>query len=303
MLDINHSPFTFPRITSDIKEVDALAELISQLGVPIDIHLTESFHRLVELAGSRDFLPLFSSIQEYVHKLKWAREGLFNTGYIVPWMSLYANVGNHFNNQLVSIATHYSPNSSISSAECSPDGERRSSNGFKSPLIKPPFNAFGNGFRPVELNRDDWRRILTAGITTSKPNDYPPNFLNGAIRKRNYAMAGPNPPGNNIPITSIPPNKLNTTISKLQNAGPKLANGEKKSKKELKPKLAKVKVEKKPKKEKPPKMISVTKANKLFKAVEIQKETGTAMNISFQDTIQSSLLHVPVAAEIQNQQM
>ncbi|KAJ3311943.1 hypothetical protein HDV04_003552 [Boothiomyces sp. JEL0838] len=38
----------------------------------------EIFQRLVEVAGTKEFIPLLSSIQHYVLKLKWAREAPMN---------------------------------------------------------------------------------------------------------------------------------------------------------------------------------------------------------------------------------
>lgn len=75
--------FTYSRLNSDIKEIEGLASLVCELSVPIDSILCEAFERLVELAGSREFITSFSSLQQYLLTLKWNVNGVFGTGYIV----------------------------------------------------------------------------------------------------------------------------------------------------------------------------------------------------------------------------
>lgn len=149
-------PFSVARTKSDIKQIDQLAELLSKLEVPVDMNTLEMFQKLQELAGSRDFHPIYSQINQFVLKLKWAREGCWDSGYIVPWMSLYSHIG--INTHLSGIAAQYG------------GGNTASKDAFKSPLIKSPPNPFGSGIRPVEMNRDEWNQLLLSSLSYNPSN-------------------------------------------------------------------------------------------------------------------------------------
>ncbi|KAJ3282543.1 hypothetical protein HK104_010837 [Borealophlyctis nickersoniae] len=84
--------YTPARHTSDIREIEELARLVIELAVPLDGILCEAFERLVELAGTREFLPAFASFQQYLLKIKWVREGVYGTGYYCLWQYL-VNIG------------------------------------------------------------------------------------------------------------------------------------------------------------------------------------------------------------------
>ncbi|KAJ3319764.1 hypothetical protein HDV06_005965 [Boothiomyces sp. JEL0866] len=163
MIDLNINCSN--RIKSDIREIEYLGELVTQLNLPLDVNTMEIFQRLVEVAGTKEFIPLLSSIQHYVLKLKWAREGTWNTGYIVPWMSLYSCLGGA--SQLVSIATHYTESITLSNVGFQ-DPDLCSTMGFKSPLIKAPVNVYGGGARPVEINKEEWNELLINGLNSTK---------------------------------------------------------------------------------------------------------------------------------------
>ena len=147
------APFSLQRIKSDLKQIDQMAELLSKLEVPVDVNMLEMFQKLQELAGSRDFHPLYSNLYQFVLKLKWAREGCWDSGYIVPWMGLYSHIG--INSHLMGVATHYGGSSSLNA---------------KSPLIKSPPNPYGNGKRPVEMNREEWSQMLISSVAHNPTN-------------------------------------------------------------------------------------------------------------------------------------
>jgi hypothetical protein len=170
-----HPIHSFSRTKSDIRDIEQLGDLINQLGLNVDGQVTEAFQRLVELAGSKDFLPLYSHIQSYALKLKWAREGRWNTGYVVPWINLYSSLGS--NTHLVSVATHITQ-----TAQHKEDDSKKFN--FKSPLIKTPQNFFGNGYRPVEIHREEWSQILQIGLSSPKIKDYPPSYIHTMRSKR-----------------------------------------------------------------------------------------------------------------------
>jgi hypothetical protein len=171
-----HPIHSFSRTKADIKDIEQLGELINQLGLQLDCQLVEAFQRLVELAGSRDFLPFFSQIQNYALKLKWAREGRWNTGYVVPWMNLYTSLGS--NSHLVSIATH-----STQSLQMKDHEELRGMN-FKSPLIKSSHNCFGVGARPVEIHREEWLHTLQTVSSVPKPREFTMSYVQNMRGKR-----------------------------------------------------------------------------------------------------------------------
>jgi hypothetical protein len=80
--------FTHERLICDIREIESLAMVILDLSLPIDRFLCESFERLVELAGTRDFLLAFSQLQDYMHQLKWKQKTINDSQLIVPSHSL-----------------------------------------------------------------------------------------------------------------------------------------------------------------------------------------------------------------------
>ncbi|KND04464.1 uncharacterized protein SPPG_00192 [Spizellomyces punctatus DAOM BR117] len=77
--------FSSARHIHDIREIEDLARLVLDLSVPLDPIVCEAFERLVELAGSRDFLPAVASLHHYLNHVKWTREDIGNCGYIAPW--------------------------------------------------------------------------------------------------------------------------------------------------------------------------------------------------------------------------
>jgi hypothetical protein len=82
------SLFTHDRLIFDIREIESLATLIMDLSIPIDRTLCESFERLVELAGTRDFVLAFSKLQEYMYQIKVRQSRSAELGMIVPASSL-----------------------------------------------------------------------------------------------------------------------------------------------------------------------------------------------------------------------
>lgn len=82
------SLFTHDRLIFDIREIESLATLIMDLSLPIDRVLCESFERLVELAGTRDFVLAFSRLQEYMYHIKIRHSRSAELGMIVPVSSL-----------------------------------------------------------------------------------------------------------------------------------------------------------------------------------------------------------------------
>lgn len=143
------SPFSATRIKEDFHQIDKIQELLSTLHIPFDQPVMEALQKLVDTVGSREFLPLSSALSAHLYKLKWAREGMFDTGYIIPWMAVYSSL-NSPNSQLCSIATAW--NSPHSSKD----------------FVGKPVNTFGSLSRPVELNREDWSSLLTKMVQPLK---------------------------------------------------------------------------------------------------------------------------------------
>jgi hypothetical protein len=79
-----------PKFKSDLLEIEALVAIARELDV-MDT-MADIFDRLFMVAGTRDFLPLFSCLNMYISRIKWIRMGYFGLGYIVPWPVLYANM-------------------------------------------------------------------------------------------------------------------------------------------------------------------------------------------------------------------
>jgi hypothetical protein len=82
------SLFTHERLIFDIREIESLATLTMDLSLPIDHVLCESFERLVELAGTRDFVLAFSKLQDYMFQIKVRQTRAAEMGLIVPASSL-----------------------------------------------------------------------------------------------------------------------------------------------------------------------------------------------------------------------
>jgi hypothetical protein len=76
--------FTHERLIFDIKEIESLASLILELQIPIDRVLCDSFERLVELAGTRDFVLAFAKLQDYMHQIKSRQRRALENVPIVP---------------------------------------------------------------------------------------------------------------------------------------------------------------------------------------------------------------------------
>ncbi|KAJ3091570.1 hypothetical protein HK102_000051 [Quaeritorhiza haematococci] len=82
--------WTNKRHTYDIYEIENLASLVNELKLPLDTAICETFERLVELAGSKEFMPAVSRIQNALLRMKWSREGCFGVGYTVPIAYIHA---------------------------------------------------------------------------------------------------------------------------------------------------------------------------------------------------------------------
>ena len=81
MLDIP-APFSIARIRQDMQNIEILQDLLNKLLIPFDQGIIDAISKLLECVGSRKFLALYSEVYDYLLKLKWAREGIFNTGYM-----------------------------------------------------------------------------------------------------------------------------------------------------------------------------------------------------------------------------
>lgn len=89
--------FTYSRHMYDIEEIESLARLVLELPANLtDPILSDAFERLVELAGTRDFLPSVASLHQYLFGIKLARLGSFGIGYIVSWYAI-ASLNDHVN--------------------------------------------------------------------------------------------------------------------------------------------------------------------------------------------------------------
>ncbi|KAJ3371964.1 hypothetical protein HDU91_004738 [Kappamyces sp. JEL0680] len=196
------APFSSARIKNDLQQVDTLGELINQLAIPFDVAMAEAFQKLGDLAGSKEFSPTYATLHQYVLKLKWAREGYWETGYIVPWISIYSSFRE--NTQLSSIANH--------AASCG-----------KSPLIKSPMNPFGTGCRPVELNRDDWVSAIQTTLASGTKETFTP--LRPTVKRplqQTTFLRKPNGQPTQVPLQmqasyqemgSVPPKKQRVSLA------------------------------------------------------------------------------------------
>jgi hypothetical protein len=104
--------FTHERLIFDIREIESLATLIMDLAIPIDRALCESFERLVELAGTRDFIVAFSKLQEHMFQIKSTQNFIVDTGSIVPRSYLMELVewtknNNYFSEELEISNNHF----------------------------------------------------------------------------------------------------------------------------------------------------------------------------------------------------
>lgn len=77
------------RKIQDVLEVEGLVQLYTSLDLPFDTTASEHFERLIDLAGTREFILAISHIRQYLLKLKFAREGVKELGYIVPKKHLH----------------------------------------------------------------------------------------------------------------------------------------------------------------------------------------------------------------------
>ncbi|RKO88775.1 hypothetical protein BDK51DRAFT_51818 [Blyttiomyces helicus] len=78
------------RQAHDFKEVEVLANLAIELNVPQDATLNEAFELLVEVAGTRDFMPAASSLHQWLLSKKAMREAEGCVGSFVCWEDLNA---------------------------------------------------------------------------------------------------------------------------------------------------------------------------------------------------------------------
>ncbi|KAJ3149037.1 hypothetical protein HDU89_004039 [Geranomyces variabilis] len=76
---------TAERHIHDIKEIESLARGVLKVNAPLDQILCEAFERLVELAGTRDFIVGASDLEKYTRHIAAMREDPFVLGYVVPW--------------------------------------------------------------------------------------------------------------------------------------------------------------------------------------------------------------------------
>jgi hypothetical protein len=77
------------RKIQDVLEVEGLIQLYTSLDLPFDSTASEHFERLIDLAGTREFILAICHIRQYLLKLKFAREGIKELGYIVPKKHLH----------------------------------------------------------------------------------------------------------------------------------------------------------------------------------------------------------------------
>lgn len=167
MLQETSQPYSNERIYSDMKQIETLHELLVQQSIPMEPSILEILQQLMQQAGTKSFYPSFSTIHYHVLKLKWAREGCWNTGYYVPWMSLYNSMST--NNRLSSIATQFHPSQVASShSPFYTEPLNTNSPNFRAPLGYTSQNSFGNGARPVELKPHDWNMLLKSLIQSKE---------------------------------------------------------------------------------------------------------------------------------------
>ncbi|KAI8824446.1 uncharacterized protein EV422DRAFT_565137 [Fimicolochytrium jonesii] len=76
---------TEERHLHDIKEIEALARGVLDVQACPDRNLCEGFERLVELAGTRDFLMGAAQLAHYTNHIKCLREDRYHLGYVAPW--------------------------------------------------------------------------------------------------------------------------------------------------------------------------------------------------------------------------
>lgn len=65
---------SFERKRADVAEIEALAKLTREMEVQLDIYIRAAFERLVDLAGTREFLQPFCAFQQYLFAIKRKRE-------------------------------------------------------------------------------------------------------------------------------------------------------------------------------------------------------------------------------------
>ncbi|KAK5670901.1 hypothetical protein QVD99_002671 [Batrachochytrium dendrobatidis] len=86
-------PNSYSRLKSDICELEALGAIIHSMQIPQNRIITQAMERLLQLAGTKHFLPEFSCFQIIILQAKWAREGKFDLGYSIPWKDVYSSWG------------------------------------------------------------------------------------------------------------------------------------------------------------------------------------------------------------------
>ncbi|KAI8910129.1 hypothetical protein EDD86DRAFT_204588 [Gorgonomyces haynaldii] len=74
---------------AQIECLEHLSMEIIRLNVAMDSVLSEAFQHLCSLIGTKSFLPAFAALENYVLTVKWARRGLFDLGYVIPWTHVY----------------------------------------------------------------------------------------------------------------------------------------------------------------------------------------------------------------------
>ncbi|KAI8919954.1 hypothetical protein DFJ77DRAFT_221782 [Powellomyces hirtus] len=77
---------TIERHIHDIKEIEALARGVLEVHAPLDRILCESFEKLVDMAGTREFIKGAATLGHYTRYVRMMREDTFNLGYIAPWI-------------------------------------------------------------------------------------------------------------------------------------------------------------------------------------------------------------------------
>ncbi|KAI9027846.1 hypothetical protein DFJ74DRAFT_603927, partial [Hyaloraphidium curvatum] len=65
---------SFERKRADVAELEALATLVRELNVQLDVYVRAAFERLVDLAGTREFLHPFCTFQQYLIAIKNKRD-------------------------------------------------------------------------------------------------------------------------------------------------------------------------------------------------------------------------------------
>lgn len=78
------------RAHTDIKEIEKLAALVVSLDTDLDGLMTDIFERLVDLVGTREFLPTYAEINGHFQNVLQRRNGAFGLGYSLSWTAVYS---------------------------------------------------------------------------------------------------------------------------------------------------------------------------------------------------------------------